>query len=547
VRRLSPAWLLLAAAMLALLAAFAFTPLFFVLRSARFAELEEPGAREALANTLILGLAVVAIAVPVGTVLAWLIERTDVLPTDRLRTTALALFAIPVAIPPYLLGIAWVLLGNGQSGLLNRAGRWLDLYGLDGMVLVLATSSYPFALLAVRAALLRADPSLEEAARVSGAGPRRVLTSVTLPLVLPAIAAAAGLVFMFTVAGFGVPYLFGTSGTSLFRVLTTRIYQLVTLGGEEMLERAAALAIVLLAVSALAQLAADRIARRRSTVQVSGKTARPSLVRLGSARLPIRLAMATFALAFIALPIATIVWTSLIKTFADPTALTIGHWRAVLSRAETLRAFSHSVALAIGAGTIVAMTGLLIARIARIGGLFGRTLASAAAAPYSVPGTVLAIGLILAFALELRLVLVDRLTFALHLPGTLWMLLVAYAVKHLAFGVRGVGAALEQIHPSLEEAARTCGAGSMRAFRDVIFPLIAPAAIAAFLIVALTCLSELTMSVLLFGARTETAGTLLFELQSYSDPPAAAVVATLVVITAIAGDALVRALEKRRR
>ena len=76
-----------------------------------------------------------------------------------------------MAIPPYLLGMAWLLLGNGRTGLLNRWTPLFDLYGFDGMVLVLATSTYPFVLLAVRAALVRADPSLEEAARVSGARP----------------------------------------------------------------------------------------------------------------------------------------------------------------------------------------------------------------------------------------------------------------------------------------------------------------------------------------------------------------------------------------
>jgi iron(III) transport system permease protein len=81
---------------------------------------------------------------------------------------------------------------------------------------------------------------------------------------------------------------------------------------------------------------------------------------------------------------------------------------------------------------------------------------------------------------------------------------------------------------------------------DVILPLVSPSIAAAFLVVALPCLSELTMSVLLFGAGTETAGTLLFELQSYASPPAASVVATLVVLIAIAGDLLARKLSSMR-
>src|SRR5262249_16553536 len=160
------------------------------------------------------------------------------------------------------------------------------------------------------------------------------------------------------------------------------------------------------------------------------KTARRSLVELHKARTPIRIALSAFALIFIALPIAVIAWTSFAKTFADPGVLTTEHWRAVLAREETLRAFGHSIVLALGAGAVVGAIGLLVARMRR-------PLASLASAPYAVPGTVLAIGLILAFARELRLIVLDRATFALHLPGTLWILLVAYAVKHLAFGVRG--------------------------------------------------------------------------------------------------------------
>jgi iron(III) transport system permease protein len=217
----------------------------------------------------------------------------------------------------------------------------------------------------------------------------------------------------------------------------------------------------------------------------------------------------------------------------------------VLDREETGRAFFHSGILALLAGASVAGLGLVLARTAKAGGRLGEWLQAVASAPYAVPGTVLAIGLILAFAHEIRLVLLDSIAFILYLPGTLGILLVAYGVKYLAFGVGGARAALDQVHPSLEEAARISGAGPLRSMIDVVVPLVSPAIGAAFIVVALTCLSELTMSVLLFGAGTETTGTLLFELQSYSDPPAAAVVATLIVLLALFGDVLARHLRSK--
>jgi iron(III) transport system permease protein len=267
-------------------------------------------------------------------------------------------------------------------------------------------------------------------------------------------------------------------------------------------------------------------------------------VRLGSARTASRCGVGAFFAVFVAIPLATIAFTSFSATFADPTDLTSSHWSNVLGRDETTGAFLRSIGLASAAGAAVAVIGFAIARVAAIGGRRLALLPIAASLPYAVPGTVLAIGLILAFALEWRVIVAERVTFALYLPGTLAMLMIAYAVKHLAFGVSTSRAALEQIHPSLEEAARVSGRGPLGATRDVILPLVAPSIAAAFLLVALPCLSELTMSVLLFGADTETAGTLLFELQSYADPPAASVVATLILIVAIGGDALVRRLRR---
>lgn len=512
-------------------------------------ELSEPATLRAWKNTVLLASMVCATATPIGAVLAWLIERTDLVSSERARARLSALLALPLAVPPYLLAMSWALLGNGRNGLLNRLtdSPWIDLYGLDGVVLVLSTSSYPFVFLAVRAALVRADPTLEEVARTAGAGPLQVLKTVTLPLSLPAIIAAAGLVFVFSTAAFGVPYLLGSVASPPVYFLTTRIYQYTTLGGEDMLQRAAAIAILLLATSLAAQAIASRIRGKKTVVQVSGKSARPAVLRLGALRLPARLGLSLFVAAVIALPLLTIAWTSLLATFADPMGLTTSHWSDVLSRKETSQAFLTSIGLAITAGAIVASLGLVIAKIAqtKATGRTGSVLSAMATAPYAVPGTVLAIGLLLAFAQEMRLIVLNRITFALYLPGTIGMLLVAYAIKYLAFGVNGARAALEQIHPSLEEAARTSGAGPLKSAIDVVLPLVSPAVFAAFLVVALPCLSELTMSVLLFGAGTQTAGTLLFELQSYADPPAASVVATLVVLIALATDTLARKVKDR--
>jgi iron(III) transport system permease protein len=534
---------------------FAFFPLATVLGAALEgsasplrAELGDPGAQQAWLNTLRVAALVTACALPLGAALAWLLERTDVLGSERRRARWSAILTLPLAVPPYLLAMAWALLGNGRSGLLNRlAGApVLDLYGLDGITLTLTLASYPFVFLAVRAALARADASLEEAARVSGASPLTVLGRVTLPLLAPTLAASAGLVFVFASAAFGVPYLLGAVAEPPVEVLTTRIFRLTALGGTTTMGRAAALALFLLATSAAAQLLLGRLVKARSVVQVTGKASRPARLALGALRRPLELALFVFAAVFLVLPLASIAWTSLLESFADPLGIGLMHWRAVLSRSETAQAFLHSGVLAVSAGALVALLGLAIARLAERRGRWGELLVGAAALPYAVPGTVLAIGLSFAFSRELRLVLLERLTIAFYLPGTLALLLVAYVVKELAFGVRGARAALEQLHPSLEEAARISGAGPARATREVVLPLVSPALAAAFVVVALPSLSELTMSVLLFGPRTATAGTLLFELDSYASPPAGCVVATLLVAVAILQHLVLQRIERRQ-
>lgn len=156
----------------ALLGFFGVWPLVSVLGaalSAGPAELLRSELQVALLETLGLAIGVTILAVPLGAALAFVVERTDTFVGGE-SVGVTTLLTLPLAIPPYLLGMAWALLGNGKSGVLNRLSEapFLDLYGRDGMILTLTTAAYPLAFLSVQAALQRADPSLEEAARVAG-------------------------------------------------------------------------------------------------------------------------------------------------------------------------------------------------------------------------------------------------------------------------------------------------------------------------------------------------------------------------------------------
>ena len=187
------------------------------------------------------------------------------------------------------------------------------------------------------------------------------------------------------------------------------------------------------------------------------------------------------------------------------------------------------------------MIGALLGhQVERAPGRLVSALVGLARAPWSVPGSVFALGMILAFSQDIRLILADRATLVLALSGTPWLLGIAYAAKSLALPLDNVRAAVRTVDRSLEEAARVSGASWMTTQRRVVLPLLTPALIAGWTLVFASSFCEVSMSVLLRGPGTEVLGTRLFELLSYGSPQQAAVVVMLVVLAVLLGGRLTR-------
>lgn len=508
------------------------------------AELSEPATRLAIWHTLVTSLGAAALALGLGTPLALLLYRTD-LPA---RGGFSSLLALPSAVPPFIQAMGWIALANPKTGLLNQllGIPLFDIYSATGIAWVNGIAGLPLVVFAGRAALARIDPALEEAARVSGAGPLRTLVSVTVPLALPALLSGAALVCVVSAASFGVPYLLGTSASPPTAVLTTRIYGLVLVGGESALARAIGLSTLLLVLATIVLAANQRLGGAGRVRLSSGKGIAIRPLRLGTYRSPTGALVAGMVGVLVLLPLLAVVLASIQTTPGapiSPDSFTISHWTAVLAQPRTSQAFATSLLLAAATAAVVCAAGLAISVLRRRGGALGRVLETVSSWPYAVPGTVLAMALLVAFSRDLRLTLFDRFAVVLTLADSLWLLLLAYASKELAVGTRTTGEGLAQVDPSLAEAARVSGAGPARAFFDATLPLLRPALAATFLLVFLTTVSELTMSVLLIPPGTELVGTLLFELQSYADPAAAAVVACAfvgVVVASLAALAFVR-------
>ncbi|WP_375759096.1 ABC transporter permease [Corallococcus exercitus] len=500
----------------------------------------------ALVNTLAISLGATAWALCLGAPLAFLLFRTDL----PLRGAFTVLFTLPSAIPAFIWGMGWLSLASPRAGYLNRmlGADVFDLYGAAGIAFVEGLSGLPLVLLAGAAALRRVDPALEEAARVCGASPLRALLNTTVPLVLPALLSGAVMVFLMAASSFGVPYLLGVSASPPTRVLTTRIYELVLLGSEEGLPRASVLASFLLLLTPLA-LGLTWGLGRSGRVRLSvGKGVSPRVLALGTWRPWALIGVGAVGGVLVVLPLAAILLTSLQRSFGAALTwdtLTLSHWSGVLWDARTLRATGRSVLLAAGAGLLVVGLGLAGALLRRAFRRGGAGVEALAVWPFAVPGTVLALALLVAFSRDWRLVVLDRFAFVLALAHTPWLLLVGYVAKYLALGERNSSEALAQVDPSLAEAARVGGAGPVRAFVDATLPLLRPALTVAFVLAFLACATEITLSVLLVPAGSEVLGTLLFELQSYADPAAAAVLACAFVALVVAGQAVLAWARRR--
>ncbi|MCP5046745.1 MAG: iron ABC transporter permease, partial [bacterium] len=169
----------------------------------------------------------------IGCPLAWAVTRTDMPFKGLFRT----LFLVPYMIPPFIGAIAWGFLLSPRTGFYNK---WLmalfnvdtpffNIYSYWGVVFVMSLYFYPYVFLTMVGALERMDPTLEEAARISGSGMFRVAKDVTLPLVAPSISAGGLLVFIAAASNFGIPALIGAEGKVY--VLTTRIFYYIYSGG----------------------------------------------------------------------------------------------------------------------------------------------------------------------------------------------------------------------------------------------------------------------------------------------------------------------------
>jgi iron(III) transport system permease protein len=495
--------------------------------------LRSPANLTVLRNTLVVGVWTALGGTALGVLLAWLMARVDL----PLKPVWRVLLIVPYLVPPFIGAIAWVYL-LGPVGYINRA--WMDLtgvreplfviYGQTGTILVLILYSYPIAYLVSLGPMRQLSSALEEAARISGARPLRVLWDITLPLLLPNIAASALLIFMAAMANFGIPAVIGFPDR--FFVLTSQIYQVIlNFDQPDNLQIAAAMSMQLVGLSLLLLWLLQRVQARRSFAIVSGKSDALLAVNLGRWQYLALAFVVLLVLVAVVAPLLAILATALTRAPGVRLTLetaTLVHFETLFGTiAKVPRAFVNSFTLAFAAASLIALLSLVIAYLTARMKARGRALIEGMVTlPYALPETVTALAMILTFIRPIPL---------LHISiyNTIWILLVAYLTAFLAFGVRAVSAALHNLDPSLEEAARIAGASPLRAFRQIVAPLVRGSVLAAWFLAFMPSLTELTLSALLFSVGNETIGQVVFGFYQEGRFNVAAALAFMVTVVVL--------------
>jgi len=471
--------------------------------------LTDRGFWQALGTTAVFAFGMVAIAVPFGGLLAFLITRTDI----RGKRALEVLVLVPMFISSIVLAFGYTV-SVGPVGFVSLWVRDLigvvpwNIYSLPGMILIAGLSHVPHVYLYVAAAMRSLPSDLEEAARTAGASVWRVSADVTLPMVLPALIFAAALNILLGFETFGIPLVLGDPNGIV--VLTTYIYKLTTLFGTPTYQLMAVVAVVLVLLT-LPLVAVQRrlLANARKYAVVGGKGARATTLALGGRGQILALAIiGLWLFVSVALPIGGIVVRAFVDAWGEGVNLwqqfTWSNFNRLLDVPSLKNGIVNTILLSVVGGALAVAVYLLIGLAGhRNNGASNTVLDYIVLLPRALPGLVVGLAFFWVF------LFVPLLT---PLRPTLASLFVAYLVVGLSYGLRLLQGTLMQVAPELEESARTTGATLGRTWCDVVIPLIRPGLAGAWALIMIIFLREYATGVYLMGAGTEVIGSLMVSL-----------------------------------
>jgi iron(III) transport system permease protein len=445
----------------------------------------------------------------VGTLLAWMNERTNT-PFKRLF---FALSIVPLIIPGILFTVAWILLGSPKIGIINLAlQRWLDtdfvlvnVYSIWGMIWVDGLHYSPMAFLLMTAAFRSMDPALEESAMMSGASVPQVAWRITLKLAWPAAFATILILFVRSLESFEVPALLGLPvGIEVF---TSSIYRAIHQYPSQV-GLASSYAVTLLLITTVGVYLQSRLSTRGGKYStVTGKGFRPRTIDLGAWRYVAAGVFVLYFLLIVGMPFLVLLWSSFQKFYSVPSMaalknLTLDPYRFVFTYPTLGDAVWNSLVLALGGATLIMLLTAVISWIVVKTRLPGRWLLdNVASLPMVYPGLVLGLAIMIFY-----------LNVDIGIYGTLWIMFIAYVTRFLPYGLRYNTTSMLQIHKELEESAAMSGASWGTTFWRVILPLLKPGLMAGWIYIVIVSIRELSASILLYSPGTEVVSIVIWEL-----------------------------------
>jgi iron(III) transport system permease protein len=507
----------------------------------------DPLTYELTVNTLIYVGGSVVVGISLALILAWLVDRTNI----PWKILIYAGVPMVIAIPSMLQAMAWILMLSPRIGFFNT---WLkdlfeldstpiNIYSLGGMIFIEGLRLVPTAFLMLVPLMRSMDPSLEEAAAVSGASPMSTTCKVTLRLLAPGLVAVTIYQAMTALELFEVPGILGLpSGIYVF---STKIYSIVhSATFPPPYGQANALAMVYLGIAVITTFLYSRmISRTEKYTVITGKAYRPRVVNLGSWRWPAVGLVLTYLFVSVVLPFVVLLYASFIPYLQAPSMeafrhMTLKNYRMVLEYDELGQALWNTGIMVLVTATATTLLSFFVSMVVVRSRFWGRRLLDQLAfMPHAIPGMVMGLAFIWVFL---------KIDF-IPLYGTIWSICLAFTISFLSYGTRTMNASVIQIHKELEEAAYMSGARPWRTMLRIFFPLMMPAFAGVWIWVVLHAVRIAGTPLMLYeGSNNQVLAILIWNMWDWGQIGGVAAIGTLLIASLMLLTVFVRILGFRR-
>ncbi|MFN4281364.1 MAG: ABC transporter permease [Alphaproteobacteria bacterium] len=503
----------------------------------------DPATYAVFSNTMVFAGGSTAFGIAMAAALAWLVERTNI----PGKIWIYAGVPMTLAMPGMLQSMAWVLLASPRIGFINKglmdvfglSEAPFNIYSMTGMIFIEGLRVVPTAFLMLVPLLRSMDPTLEEAAAMSGARPASALRKVTVGLMLPGLIAVAIYQFTSALEGFEVPGILGLPAG--IYVFSTKIYStLHSTTSVPAYGEANALAMLYLLVAIVGMYMYSRvIAKSERFSIITGKGYRPRLLQLGAWRWPAFAMVVLYLALSTIIPFLVLAYISMLPFVQAPSAraFSLMTWANYLNVFETDRMgrmLWNTFVMTIAVATAVVIISFLISVVVVRSKFWGRkVLDQLAFLPHAIPGMVMGLALLWIF------LQIDKIGIALF--GSLTSLIIAFTIGFMSYGTRVMNAAVLQVHKDLEEAAKISGAPEWRVFWRIFLPLLQPAFVGVWIWTVLHVVRAAGKPLILTsGGENEVLAVVIWNLWDQGYMESVGAIGTMLMITLLIVTLVVR-------